>query len=558
MPAQLASAPAASRGQSFVAREFEHRSGRTIALCRIVLATVFFIALWLAPDQPVRSGPVGYALLFGYMVASSLLLMIAWRNWWWDQRLAWPMHVIDVTMFLASVYFTEANNDAFTSPFLAFFAYLMLSATIRWDWRVTALTSVTVAGLYFLVGLAMQGIGIDLDMGRFGRRIVYMVVLSLVLVWFGLQRRVQSVERFVEPPGSADDLLPPMLDALRYAMAQSGATAGAIAWADEEEPHIEVRALGLNCETGQLSPEALPPDEPFAPKPQLFDLPKHRILCVGGWRYVTSKGEVHDPFARHCGVDEGIALPFTAVTGRGEILLAGIPGASADHVEMGALIAREVGIGFDRQAMLALVRESAITRMRDAMARDLHDTIAQSLAGASLRLEGLRHWIADGNDPENEIQAIKTALRVEQKQVRGLIDRLRHGESVLPDGKAAASIGPMLRDLSEYWGIAAVLDDGARGIVIPGWMAHELRQVLREAVANAVRHGGASRVAIALAEEDGMLHLTVSDDGTGFPDDATVRPRSISERIAALGGTLDVRSNEGGAELHLVLPREGR
>ena len=42
------------REHHFFAREFEHRSGRIIALCRFALATVFFIALWLAPDQPVR------------------------------------------------------------------------------------------------------------------------------------------------------------------------------------------------------------------------------------------------------------------------------------------------------------------------------------------------------------------------------------------------------------------------------------------------------------------------------------------------------------------------
>lgn len=121
-------------------------------------------------------------MLFGYMLLSSLVLVIAWRNWWWDQRLAWPMHLVDVVLFLAAVYFTETNNDGFTSPFLAFFAYLMLSATIRWDWRVTALTSVSVAGLYLLVGLAMQWVHIDLDMLRFGRRITYMIVMSLVLV----------------------------------------------------------------------------------------------------------------------------------------------------------------------------------------------------------------------------------------------------------------------------------------------------------------------------------------------------------------------------------------
>jgi signal transduction histidine kinase len=548
-----------AREQSFIARQFEHRSGRIIALCRFVMATVFFIALWIDPEQPVRSTTAGYVILFGYMIVASVLLIVAWRNWWWDQRLAWPMHVLDAAAFLGAVYFTETVNDDFTSPFLAFFSYLMLSATIRWDWRVTLMTSVVVTVLYLLVGIGMNAIGIDVDTFRFGRRVSYMLVLALVLIWFGLQRREQSVERFVDPPGSSEDRVPPLLDALRYAMAQIGSSAGAIAWAEEEEPHIEVRTVGLDCVTGQLSPDVLSPEEPFAACPQLFDLRRKRILRIGGWRCVTVLGEVHDPFARKCGIEEGIALPFSAVTGRGEILLAEIPGANADHVEMGALIAREIGIGFDRQATLALVRQSAVTRMRDAVARDLHDTIAQSLAGASLRLEGLRHWISDGNDPDDEIQAIKTALRAEQSQVRGMIDRLRRGESILPDGSAAASIDPMLRDLSEYWSIAVELEESSRGIVIPGWMAHELRQVLREAVANAVRHGGASRVAIALAEENGMLHVTVSDDGTGFADaDAIARPRSISERVAALDGSLRVESAESGARLEMTLPLGGR
>jgi signal transduction histidine kinase len=558
-PAPLASALIGSREQSFLAREFEHRSGRTIGLCRFVLATVFYIALWVAPDQPVRSSASGYGILFGYMLLASVMLVIAWRNWWWDQRLAWPMHVVDIVLFLAAVYFTEANNDSFTSPFLAFFAYLMLSATIRWDWRATALTSVVCAALYLFVGLAMRSIDIDLDMFRFARRITYMVVLAMVLIWFGLQRREQSVERFVEPPGSADDPRPPLLDALRYAMAAAGAQFGAIAWADEEEPDIEVRSIGIDCLTGRISPEILSPDAPFAAVTQLFDRPRKRILREGGWRCIAVHTEVDDPFGVHCGLDQGLALPFSAVTGRGEILLAGIPGVGADHVEMGSLIAREVGVGFDRQATLALVREGAVVRMRDAVARDLHDTIAQSLSGASLRLEGLRHWIRDGGDPETEIQAIKSALRAEQSHVRGMIDRLRQGDSVLPDATAARILGPLLRDLSEYWGISIDIGDGAKGIVIPGWLAHELRQVLREAVANAVRHGGASKVAIALAEENGMLRLTVADDGTGFPpDQMNTQPRSIGERVAALGGSLDVASGTAGTALTFALPLDAR
>jgi len=560
MPSQ--SSPVAvsrSQEQSFLARQFEHRSGRIIALCRFVLATVFFVALWVDPSQPVRSTAVGYTLLFGYMLAASVLLLLAWRNWWWDQRLAWPMHVADIALFLAAVYFTETVNDDFTSPFLAFFSYLMLSATIRWDWRVTMVTAVAVTVLYLLVGIGMDQLGLAIDMFRFGRRVAYMLVLALVLVWFGLQRREQSVARFVEPPGGSDDGLPPLLEALRYTIAQTDAERGAIAWADDEEPHIEIRAVGLDRGNGRLAPEDLNPDDPFADKVQLFDADRNRVLRMGKGYAVSFQEKVDDPLSRHCGVRTALALPFSSVTGRGEILLVGIPGVCADHVELGTLLAREVGAGFDRQSTLALVRETAVARMRDAVARDLHDSIAQSLAGAALRLEGLRSWIKAGGDPDDEIQTIKTALRAEQNQVRGMIERLRRGDTILPDGTASATLTPMLQDLSEYWGISAELEPGSKGIVIPGWLAHELRQVLREAVANAVRHGEASRVAIALAEENGMLRLTVADNGTGFPAEGhSAKPRSISERVAALGGSLDIASSRAGTELRFALPLENR
>mgnify|MGYP001546656290 FL=1 len=118
MPAQSPPlAPIRARERHFFAREFEHRSGRIIALCRFVLATVFFIALWLAPDQPARNSTIGYVMLFGYLLLSSAVLMIAWRNWWWDQRLAWPMHVAARQIFRTiGVRYPQPRTGASPSP----------------------------------------------------------------------------------------------------------------------------------------------------------------------------------------------------------------------------------------------------------------------------------------------------------------------------------------------------------------------------------------------------------------------------------------------------------
>ena len=541
---------------SLVTRLFENRSGRIIAVTRLVLAAVFFLALWMDPNQPVRSSAVGYSILAGYLAAAVVLCAIAWNSWWWDFRLAWPAHAVDVLAFLAAVFFTESVDDDFTSPFLAFFAFLMLAATLRWGWRMTAATALAATLLYLLVGLTMEALAIELDMLRFGRRVVYMIVLAMILIWLGHQRRDQRVDRFVEPPGAADDRSPPLGDALRYAMAQSDANRGAIAWADDEEPQIELRVVGLGCAAGRLPPDIFPAETPFAASARLFDSRRGRTLrSEPGGGFVTARGPADDALARYCDIAEGVALPFEAVTGRGVVLLADIPGACADHVSVAREIAREIGAGFDRHSTLTLVREGAVTRMRDAVARDLHDTIAQSLAGAALRLEGLRNWIAGGGDADTEIQSIKGALKSEQAQVRAMIDRLRRGESVLPESVVQSTIGPLLRDLATYWSIEATLEPGSGAVVVPGWLGHELRQLVREAVANAVRHGRARSISVAIAETEETLQVTITDNGTGFDDFvAARRPRSISERIAQLGGELALESGVAGTTLRLSLP----
>ena len=543
--------------RGLLANLFEDRSGRIVAVTRLVLATVFYVALLVDPSQPARGSVAGYTILFLYLLMSIGMVVVAWRSWWWDHCLARPVHVVDIAAFLAAVYFSESPGDDFTSPFLAFFAFIILSATVRWDWRLTAATAFATTGLYLFVGLSMEWFSIEIDLYRFGRRVVYMAVLAIILIWLGRQRSSHTVRRFVESPGSAEDPIPPMLDALRYAMEQTGARRGAIAWAAEEEPLVEVRSNGLAGPSGSLAPSELPAEDLFVPQAQLFDRPRNRLLReIRPGKCTAERAHVENGLAQLFGAERGLSLSFDAVTGRGAVLLLDIAGASADHVVKAGEIAREIAGGFDRHSTLSLARESAMTLMRDTVARDLHDTIAQSLAGAAMRLEALRVWIAGGGEPDTEIQAIRAALKSEQAQVRNMINRLRSGEDLTPQTPASKCLGPLLGDLAVYWSIEAGLAPGSGKISIPGSLIHELRQLVREAVANAVRHGGATVVTVSLEEASDELGVTISDNGTGFPHTgAGPHPRTISERVAQLGGQLRIASTTAGATLKFHLPR---
>ena len=106
-------------------------------------------------------------------------------------------------------------------------------------------------------------------------------------------------------------------------------------------------------------------------------------------------------------------------------------------------------------------------------------------------------------------------------------------------------------------GAIVKIEAAGRPVVSPE--VHEaLTRVTREACTNAVRHGGATTLLLHLDDSDGRLHLTITDDGTGF-DPPTVKRgyglRSMRERMEALGGNLVVRSEEGqGTLVDLAVP----
>jgi signal transduction histidine kinase len=84
-------------------------------------------------------------------------------------------------------------------------------------------------------------------------------------------------------------------------------------------------------------------------------------------------------------------------------------------------------------------------------------------------------------------------------------------------------------------------------------------RVVQEAVQNAIKHSGARKLSVHLSEAEGVLTLSIADDGVGFDVEAAwhkgVGLSSIRERLEAVGGTLQIRSRPGGGtQLTAVVP----
>jgi signal transduction histidine kinase len=459
---------------------------------------------------------------------------------------------------------TEEVDADFTSPFLAIFALTVLSATLRWDWRAAAQTGSLVTLVFVTAGLALIALHLQIDVYRYARRALYMVALLMMLVWFGLERSEPRVPGLALPAGERDDEAL-LWQALDYARALTRAEHGLIGWTAAEEPWTQLRAFGPEGRrSGRTSPEE-PPAGGDLRQVRLFDCARRVQLLIGRENRPRAERLCSPlPLADWGGIGAGLALPFFGVSGSGIIVLGGIDGPGHDFLVLGKAIAREIGTAFDRVAIGRLERDAVATRTRSAVARDLHDSVAQSLAGACFRLEALRAGLkraasdgvaAEPATAEQDIITVRDALRREQSHVRALIETLRSPASLVDRRDLRTDIDSSLGDAGAHWGLAVALD-ASGPIGVPGWLSHEIQQLVREAVANAARHGSASRVTVRIRQDDGQIAIDIADDGRGF-DMARQgdQPWSISERVAALGGSLSVGSGANGTRLAIILPQ---
>ena len=111
----------------------KHRSSQVLALFRALLASLFGIWVWLYPEQPVFGGETTYLVILVYVAYAIGLFAVAKYDWWLDHRFALPSFVFDVTAYLAALHITQAAIFDFISPFITFFAFLMISAAVRWS-----------------------------------------------------------------------------------------------------------------------------------------------------------------------------------------------------------------------------------------------------------------------------------------------------------------------------------------------------------------------------------------------------------------------------------------
>jgi PAS domain S-box-containing protein len=249
----------------------------------------------------------------------------------------------------------------------------------------------------------------------------------------------------------------------------------------------------------------------------------------------------------------------------GNVLLA-VPLVARDHV-FGAMAftyrdrralddtQRRIASAFADQAALAIenarlrarIEETAIETERNRLARDLHDSVTQSLFAASLKAEALMEMLEDGRQDEVEAAAeLRRLSRGALAGMRTMLIEMRAG------GLTDTPLPELLRHLVEAsgsrFGADVHLTTSGR-LRLPPEVQTALYRIAQEALNNVARHAQASRAWVDLRLDDDGARLEVGDDGHGFEQSHNGAGHfglvNMHERAAAIGAALSVDSSGG-------------
>ena len=238
----------------------------------------------------------------------------------------------------------------------------------------------------------------------------------------------------------------------------------------------------------------------------------------------------------------------------------GADGFDAADQRLIEVLAAHAAVAMENARLFDASRELGVAEERNRLARDLHDTVTQTLFSLSLTAEAAASSLrSDPARAEAELAHVRELARTALGELRSLINELR--PVALEAEGLVAALGKRLAVLGRANGFETELRvDGEVDLGLDAEVA--LLRIAQEALSNAVRHARARTVCVELAVGPDAVTLVVRDDGRGFdPDARAVRARrlgltSMRERAAALGGTLAVESAPGaGTAVRAEVPR---
>jgi PAS domain S-box-containing protein len=203
---------------------------------------------------------------------------------------------------------------------------------------------------------------------------------------------------------------------------------------------------------------------------------------------------------------------------------------------------------------------------RRRLSRDLHDGLGQLITAIKIDLSLLRRHLSsqtrtETNETEHMLEGIDALLDSTLAQTRSLSRQLRDG--LLDEEGVVAAMRLTVMEFVARTKIAYELKLPVDQLQMSPKIGLILLRVCQEALTNISRHAEASHFSVHLAANDGIVKLTIQDNGKSIAFDEIRNPHSLGilgmrERVASVGGIFNIQPGHGnGTQIHVEIPQHG-
>ena len=221
-------------------------------------------------------------------------------------------------------------------------------------------------------------------------------------------------------------------------------------------------------------------------------------------------------------------------------------------------VGNQLGVAVQNAQYHEQVAQLAVLEERQRIARELHDSIAQTLGWISLKLEMLQEDVESvpSSTIHKDLDAMQQVVREALYDVRESILALRQN----PSQRLVPAVGAWIADFRRRTGLDVEFRVTEKNLHVSPIIEVEAFRIVQEALTNVRKHARAQHARVEFHIQPDGLELIVEDDGQGFAIEHT-RPdrhfglRIMQERAESLGGTFQIRSEPGkGTRVHVHLP----
>lgn len=231
--------------------------------------------------------------------------------------------------------------------------------------------------------------------------------------------------------------------------------------------------------------------------------------------------------------------------------------------------ARIAPIGHDQVIWLARditdrkrAEEASILEERNRMAREIHDTLAQSFTGILVQVTGANQVLtSDLEAIQSHLAMIKELARTGLAEARRSVTALR--PQLLEAGNLSSALDRLTARMKPTTDTALIYEIQGTAYSLPAEVENNLLRIGQEALTNAIKHASASEIRVELVYDNTQCSLRIKDDGQGFrahsiPLNGGFGLLGMSERADRIGAQLRIQSQPGqGTEIVAIVNRAG-